>query len=1030
MPSTERKIATMLFADLVGSTKLASSADPEQTRVMLDRFYDSMADEIEATGGTIEKFAGDAVMAVFGVPVAHEDHAERALHTALAMRSRLRERFGERLKLRIGVSTGEVVVGQPRLGSSFVSGDAVNAAARLEQGAAPDEILVSERTATAAGTAFELSEPTTIEAKGKSGGIVARRLIAALAVSRPRGGLGDAFVGREHELAKIEAAYARVVERGQPELVLLVGEAGVGKSRLVSEVSRWLGRQTPPPLERSGRCPSYGRGLTYRPLADVLRQELGLETSDPPTRVLELLGGRAILGLAFGLDVTGELHPLVVRERFHGAWVELLGDLASRQPMVLVIEDLHWAEEPLLALLRDLRRRIEGPLLLVATARAEGAEGLYADLRLDLSPLTSENAADMVATLLGNGVPTRVRDLVITRAEGNPFFIEELLATLIDRQVLTRPNGSWRLEGSLDQVDLPDTVQAVLAARLDLLSAPEKRALQTAAVIGRVFWDASLHELVDGPEADLDVLEQRGFIRSRTGSSVTGEREYAFKHQLTREVAYSSLPKAERGRLHAAVARRLEQGVADAMAAVLAHHYEQAVRSDYVDLAWGDDPVELERLRHKALEWLRLAAERATARYEMDAAVSMLGRALELAEDEPTRYALWRALASAHALRYDAKGLVLASEHAIGLAPDARSITGIYAELALRSSTSPLMWNPPLERELAARWVAGALTGAAGNSRERAMGLLAMARFEDGGETPAGEGPAREALAIAEQLDEPELLAFALRTCVLASLAAGRYDLAALDCERLVSVIGAVEDPGHKETLLQIPLRVAAATGRFDEARRFNTVIDELVRELTPHHRVHGLAYILEVEELAAGWARIRELGRRVERAVEENRETPCVRNARSLLVCAVAEAALGADDEARRFEALAAELGMAGHEGSLDPPRIRLALLRGDKPEARRLLERYGRPRLQYLFDLSAAAVWLDAAVALGLHASIEEEAPALAQPGAWIEPFALRALGVVRQDAALLARASRRFAELGLRWYDAWSSPVVGRG
>jgi len=355
----------MLFADLVGSTALASSEDPEQTRVLLDRFYDVMAEEIEATGGTIEKFAGDAVMAVFGVPVAREDHAERALHTALAMRSRIHELFGARLQLRIGVNTGEIVAGTPRVGSSFVSGDPVNVTARLEQGAAPGEIVVGERTAALAGAAFDFSEPLTIEAKGKEGGIPARRLLDGHAPARPRGALGDAFVGRRHELDSLIAVFDQVVERASPAIVTIVGHPGVGKSRLLAELSSTIGGRDPRPTERTGRCLSYGRGLTYRPLAEVLRQELRLLDSDQPARALELLGDRAILGLALGLDVTGDLHPLVVREHFQQAWIGLLDELVARTPGVLVIEDIHWAEEPLLELLRAIRHRVAGPLLLL-----------------------------------------------------------------------------------------------------------------------------------------------------------------------------------------------------------------------------------------------------------------------------------------------------------------------------------------------------------------------------------------------------------------------------------------------------------------------------------------------------------------------------------------------------------------------------------------------------------------------------------------------------------------------------------------
>jgi class 3 adenylate cyclase len=234
-PTEERKLATVLFADLVGSTALAGSQDPERTRALLDRFYDAMAEEIEHAGGTIEKFAGDAVMAAFGAPSALEDHAERALHAALAMQRRLAELFEGQLELRIGVNTGDVVVGRARAGSSFVTGDAVNVAARLEQAAAPGAILVGERTAAAARGAFEFEQPAAVDAKGKPEGVVARRVLRALSLMRPRGvsGLARAFVGRDRELERLSAAYRAAVEQRRPRLVTILGDAGVGKTRLV-----------------------------------------------------------------------------------------------------------------------------------------------------------------------------------------------------------------------------------------------------------------------------------------------------------------------------------------------------------------------------------------------------------------------------------------------------------------------------------------------------------------------------------------------------------------------------------------------------------------------------------------------------------------------------------------------------------------------------------------------------------------------------------------------------------------------------
>ena len=344
-PSEERKLATVLFADLVGSTELAGSQDPERTRALLNRFYDAMAAEIDGAGGTVEKFVGDAVMAAFGAPAAQEDHAERALHAALSMQRRLDELFGDSLSLRIGVNTGDVVVGQPREGSSFVTGDAVNVAARLEQAAEPGEILVGERTAAAVRGAFEFDEPTTVEAKGKAGGVACRRLVRALSLMRPRGvgGLRRAFVGRERELEALQAAYGRVRDEARPRLVTIMGEAGVGKTTLVRELWQWLGSQSPEPLRRTGRCLPYGQGITYCPLGEVVREHLGLLESDPPETVRRRLGPHEILGMTLGLEAPSDLHPLAARDRLHQAWVGFLEELVAERPAVVLVEDLHWA---------------------------------------------------------------------------------------------------------------------------------------------------------------------------------------------------------------------------------------------------------------------------------------------------------------------------------------------------------------------------------------------------------------------------------------------------------------------------------------------------------------------------------------------------------------------------------------------------------------------------------------------------------------------------------------------------------------
>ncbi len=503
------KVATVLFADLVGSTQLAGGQDPERTRALLNRFYDAMAAEISSAGGTVEKFVGDAVMAAFGAPLSLEDHAERALHAALSMRLRLDELFGDALSLRIGVNTGEVVVGPAREGSSFVSGDAVNVAARLEQAAGPGEILVGERTASAVRGAFELEEPTRVEAKGKEGGVVCRRLVRALSLMRPRGvgGLRQAFVGREQEVDVLRASYARARATDEPQLVTILGEAGIGKTTLVRELWGWLGSQSPEPLRRTGRCLSYGQGITYVPVGEIVREHLGLVEGGPADVIRRRLGRHEMLGLALGLEAPEDLHPLAARDRLRQAWVSFLEELVSERPAVVLVEDLHWAEEPLLDLLEAAFHDVRGPLLMLATARPEflqarpgwGVRGGRSQT-LWLEALSTTDAERMVEQLVPATLPESIREVVIARAEGNPFFVEEVVRTLIDQGVLRR-NGGWTVSELPPDLAVPDTVQAVLAARIDLLAPAEKAALQAAAVIGRTFWSGPVYELVGSSAA-------------------------------------------------------------------------------------------------------------------------------------------------------------------------------------------------------------------------------------------------------------------------------------------------------------------------------------------------------------------------------------------------------------------------------------------------------------------------------------------------------------------------------------------------
>ncbi len=1023
----ERKLSTIVFADLVGSTELGGSQDPERTRALLERFYDAMAGEISSAGGTVEKFAGDAVMAVFGAPASLEDHAERALHVALAMQRRLRELFGDTLALRIGVNTGEVVVGKPREGSSFVTGDPVNVAARLEQAAERGEVLVGERTVATARGAFEFDEPRTIDAKGKPEGVGCWRLVRALSLMRPRGvgGLRRAFVGRDEQLGVLERVYEEVIEERQAQLVTIRGDAGVGKTRLLREFWDRLGGRSPETLRRTGRCLSYGQGITYWPLGEVLKEHLGILDSDPPAFALERLGSREILGLTLGLDVAQGLHPLAARDRFQDAWVEFLEEVVTERPTVMLIEDIHWAEEQLLDLLERLVRDTRGPLLLVATARPELLEqrpGWGARVRgisVALEALSPEDAVRMLDELLGGTLPRGLGDVVVERAEGNPFFVEELLATLIDRQLLERANGSWRMAELPSDFAVPDTVQAVVASRVDLLDPAEKQALQAASVIGRIFWAGPVYELVQEAEPDLQVLEERDFIRRRAGSSIAGDREYAIKHALTREVAYAGLPRARRARLHAAFARWLERTGEgrDEYAPLLAHHYAEAVRPEDADLAWSEDEAQLRALQEKAIVWLRRAAELALARYELDEALGLLGRAVDLEPSDLERVELWRAIGRANALKYDGEPFWAAMQTAIDLCSDERTLAELYSELAFHTAARSGMWQRPPDRALVHGWAERALALAARQTVARARALLARCYWE----YEASADRAEEASAIAERLGDVELLSYAWEALAAGAFGRRRYEEARERLERCLDVAHAISDPDHLADIYAAAVPPYIALGRFDDARRLASLHDDVVAPLSHHHHVHGVAVWLDLAELEGNWERIAELTDRTRHAVEANLATPCVWNPRSLLVCALAHAHLGNEDAAAWLEAEAEELAGQGFGMALDAPRIRLALHRGDLERASELLGLAPGIRSKTWYFLSSIATRIDALAALADRERVEEEAPTLLRPETYLEPFALRALALVRADDALAERAIARFEALGLGWHAA---------
>jgi hypothetical protein len=606
-----------------------------------------------------------------------------------------------------------------------------------------------------------------------------------------------------------------------------------------------------------------------------------------------------------------------------------------------------------------------------------------------LEPLAPRDAARLVEES-----PADVRDVALERAEGNPFFLEELIACIGEA-------------GNVDPVAIPDSIHAVLAARIDQLPPPEKEALQAASVIGRRFWREAVEALLDGAPMSFTLLEERDFVRPRPGSSLEGVRELTFKHALTREVAYGTLARARRARLHGEFARWLEHtgGGRDEDAALLAHHYYEASGAGSRDLC------------ERALHWLRRSGELAMARYEIDEALALLHRALELETDDAGRCATYRGIARANALKFDGEAYWSAMETAADLAPDDNIRAEIISQLAVESFVRAGMWTRTPAIEQIGEWVARALELADPGTPSRARALTAKASLDlDDRETAA------EAAAIAERLGDPELCVHAWDACGAAAMVAADYDAAWRWRTRRLELLDRVTDPDLRTIIGETPYASCVATARFAQAREIAQLHDELTRPLTPHHRMHGVAILVEVEELLGGWQVIRAGEARIADAVDANAATPCLRNARSLLVCALAAACLGDDRRATELECAAAALGLLGRQ-VLDAPRLRLALLRGDHNRAEQLLQGLLDERGWYArghgTSLATLTTRIDALAVLGHAEDVEREAPRLLQPGKYVEPFALRALGIARGDQTLLEQAIDRFERLDLPWH-----------
>ena len=656
-------MVTVLFADVAGSTAVGERVDPETLRRVMSRHFDETRRIVEEHGGVVEKFIGDAVMAVFGIPRVHEDDALRAVRAALAVRDRLaeldgelRDRLGTSIGWRIGVNTGQVVAGDAGAGQRFVSGDAVNLAKRLEEAAGTGEVVIGDATYRLVRNAVTAEPLEGMAVKGKEKPIRAHRLLAVAAGMAGSARRADApMVGRARQRQALADGLAQAIADRVCVLFTILGSAGVGKSRLVHE---FLGGIAPDVRLLRGRCLSYGQGITFWPIREMVHEAAGIDDHDGPAqareRIAALLAGADVSESARIVDHVAETIGLAEGaadpEQTFWAARRLFEILAEERPLVLLLDDVHWAEPGLLDLVEyiaDWSR--DAPILLLCVGRVELLEarpawggGKLAATMIQLEALNPAESDELVVGLLGRAnLDPEVRHRIAEAADGNPLFVEELLGMLIDDGSLIRDNGSWVAARDLRRITVPPTIQALLAARLDRLERPERSVIECGAVEGKVFHASAVAALVPAQVRENVPSHLLGLMRKELlrpdRATFSGDEAYRFRHLLIRDAAYDAMPKQTRAELHERFANWLEVAAGDRRTEyeeILGHHLEQAHRYG-AELALIDDAgAELSR---RAAQYLGAAGIRAAERGDFSGARPLLERAVDLVGDDPRR---------------------------------------------------------------------------------------------------------------------------------------------------------------------------------------------------------------------------------------------------------------------------------------------------------------------------------------------------------------------------------------------------------
>ncbi len=815
--SVERKLATVMFVDIVGSSALVAQSDPEVARRRIDRFFESVSDCVTQHGGKVEKFAGDAVLAAFGIPQAHEDDAERALRAACAVLVAV-DALG--LQVRIGIESGEVVVDDVE--STFATGDAVNIAARLQQSAEPNEIRIGPATQRLTLGVVELGDLGPLTLEGRDEPVWAWKVERVVEGRPGRPGLEAPFVGREAEFELMQNTYTRALRDRRAHLITIYGDPGIGKTRLAREFIDSIEDAT----VLTGRALPYGESVTYWPLAEMVKESSGIADDDPLDVAIEKLrqccpaeAVADLLGIGIGLleAVHGE------RSQNEIAWAAraFVERLAEVRPLVLVFEDIHWAEEPLLELIEHLTEWVrETPLLIVCLARLdllevrpEWAGGRVRSMAVELEPLGATDGEALVDALLRErNVDPELTRAVLDKSEGNPLYVEETVRMLAEQG----RNGST--------ARIPDTLQALIAARIDRLPPAAKTVLQRAAVMGRTFWEGALvHLSPDMAEFDevMETLLVREYIAAESRSTLSDETAFRFKHVLFREVAYGGLSKHARAQLHQSFSGWLAERAGDELLEIRAYHLDRA--ATLLAELDGSAPPELAAKAAAALEHAGL---RALSREANRSARNLLLRSVELEPTLERRYAAARAawrLSDLPTLEREAEKVLALARKEGNTKIEAMSLAALAEVTSLRHG------NVSRARELSDQ--ALALLPEPDVFRYNAIGARTGIVWATG-DLDEYASLAEELRALARTLDRPDLEAHAAATTASAHLARLQLDDAKVGIDEALELARASGSAGTLGVVLRFAGLYHLQLGELDHAESYLQEARDLLAEV------------------------------------------------------------------------------------------------------------------------------------------------------------------------------------------------------